>query len=418
MRIKYNYLQILALIGLPMIFLNLYVNGGLAVLQILNGDTEKLLKDFGVYTRTVQFFLNDPAKLYWVPVWLGSNWFIYPPLSILVFLPFGLIPEPWNLIVWRLFNVSIYWLSIRLMINIFAEKYKILFDKSTKIYFYLILFALGSFYLNINHGQVNIVVLFFAVLSLFFLLKNKTLTSGFFYSMGFWLKLYPAVIFPIYFKSKKTLIIAVISLILFIIILPLILSPFIHLNEYKYFFFDLTPYLVNTPLDMSPCNQSLMCFLMHFHLPVETFGQYPLFDVLPWIKTVNTIALASSLLIVFILYLRNRNRFLLWAFTSLLVLSPVFSITGWESVYILAMPLILHTLVLIRNEKKNIKILMIFLIATMYLPKPPSDFIAQYTSTVPLILQMLFFFRYMLISISLIIFNYWKINKKEKNEND
>jgi len=414
MQTKFRYFKILAAIGIPMILLNLYVNGWQAINIIIAGGIHELLKDFGVYTRTVRFFIEDPAKLYWVPHWLGPNWFIYPPPSILVFWIFGIIPEPWNLILWRFFNIVVYWTSIHLMMNIIIKKYNIILKRIDKIYLYIILFALGSFYLNINHGQVNIVVLFFAVLSLYYLLNDKILISGFFYSMGFWLKLYPAVIFPIYFRNKKTVITAVISLVLFIVLLPLVLNPLIPLVEYKYFFLELTPYLVNTPLDMSPCNQSLMCFLMHFRLPVETFGQYPLFNVLPWIKTVNSVVLAISLISVVLLFLKDRQRYLLWVFASLLVLSPVFSITGWESVYILAMPLILHTVLLIRNDKRSVKVLFGLLIIFIYLPKPSSSLIAQYTTSIPFALQMLFFFRYMFIGVFLVIYNYLKIRKQTK----
>lgn len=408
---KYFYLYILAIIALPMIVLNLYINVWQAIIEISGGRIQELVNDFGVYTRTIQFFLQDSNKIYYVAPGMPPNWFIYPPLSVLIFLPFGIIPEPWNLILWRLLNIALYYFSIKILINIFTSKYNILLNKKERISIYIIFFGLASFFLNINHGQVNIILLFFAVMALNYLLKNKTIISGLFFSLGFWLKLYSAMIFPIYFKNKQTVTKAIIAMILFIVILPLVLSPIIPLNEYSYYFFNLTPYIINTPLDMSLCNQSIMSFLMHLHLPANTFGQYPLFYVLPWIKTVNLIGLIISVATISLIYLKNKEQFLIWTFSSLLILAPVFSITGWESVYILAVPIIMHTLLLIREEKPGIKYLFILPIVMMYIPKPPSHLIAQYTSIIPLTIQILFFFRFMLLSIFLIIYNYFKIKK-------
>lgn len=396
-----------------MIFVNLYVNGYQAIIEIINGNTAALYRDFEVYVRTVQFFLDEPSKLYWIPEWMGENWFIYPPLSIFLFLPFGIIPEPWNLIFWRAFNLIIYYYSIKILLNVLGQREQLDFGKN-RIYVYLIAFSLGSFFLNINHGQVNIVTLYFAVLSFYFLLKNNIILSNGFFSAGFWLKLYPVTLFPIYLKNKKTIKTTFLSLLGFIIILPLLLSPIIPLEQYRYFFFDFLPYFVNLPHDMSPCNQSVMCFLMHFYLPVETFGDYLRFEILPWIRITNSLLFISTIVIIFILFLRNKKQNLHWAFVSLLAISPVFSVTGWEAVYILSLPLILCVLYQIRNRTLFAKMIVSLCIILMYLPKPPSGSIAQYTNTVPFLFQMLFFFRYMLITLFLIILSYRYTQNKTK----
>lgn len=409
------YIKLLALIGLPMIFVNLYVNGYQAIIEILNGNTSILYRDFEVYVRTVQFFLDDPSKLYWIPEWMGENWFIYPPLSILIFLPFGVIPEPWNLILWRAFNLIIYYYSIRMLLTTLGQRYKVDLDRN-RIYVYLIAFSLGSFFLNINHGQVNIITLYFAVLSFCFLQKNRIITSSGFFAAGFWLKLYPITLFPLFLKDNKTLKTAILSITGFVIILPLLLSPIIPIEQYRYFFFDFLPYFVNLPHDMSPCNQSVMCFLMHFYLPVDTFGDYLRFEILSWIRISNSLLFISSVILIFILFIRDKKRHLHWAFSSLLAISPVFSVTGWEAVYILSLPLIISILYQIRDKSLIIKMIVILCIILLYLPKPPSGLIAQYTNTVPFLFQMLFFFRYMFITIFMIILSYRYINKNEINQ--
>ncbi len=408
------YIKLLAIIGLPMLFVNLYVNGYLAIIEILNGNTALLYRDFEVYIRTVKFFFDDPTNLYWIPDWMGDNWFIYPPLSIFLFIPFGILPEPWNLITWRIINIAIYFISIKLILSIFKDKFK--FDFSNlNFYIYLIAFSLGSFYLNINHGQINIVLLFLGVLTLYYLVKNKVIKSNIFFSLGIWMKLYPATLFPVFLKDKRTIKITLISLFVYFFILPLILSPIIPLEIYRYFFFEFVPYFINLPHDMSPCNQSLMCFLMHFYIPVETFGEYPRFEIFDWIRITNSILFIISLITIFILYFREKESNMLWAFCSLMALSPVFSITGWEAVYILALPLIILVLYQVRNKKKIAQIIIILSVILMYLPKPPSGLIAEYTNTIPFIFQMLFFFRYMYITLFMIIISYYW-NKRQESD--
>jgi hypothetical protein len=250
---------------------------------------------------------------------------------------------------------------------------------------YMIAFGQGAFYSNISLGQVNMITLFFEVMALYFLVKDKIIKSTAFSSFGVWLKLYPALLFPLFIGNKKNIKIFAISLITFFIGLPIILSPIIPLNLYFQYFFKYMPVFTNLKHDMSPCNQSLMAFLMHFSIPAESFKNYWLYDISGWIKLTNIIAMILFIVLIFVLFLRDRKHLLLWAFSSLLAISPVFSVTGWEAVYILSLPLIIQTLYYSIKSENYLKIISVVLISAFFILKPPQRYLIAYLDYFPFI---------------------------------
>jgi hypothetical protein len=119
---EFWHIKLLSVLSIPMLLINIYENLYKTIHVIINGRVAEIFIDFSVYLRTAAMFINNPASIYNIKIFPGVDGFWYPPISIFIFLPFHFLPAPYNLIIWRIFNILLFFLSIRFLLKIFEEK--------------------------------------------------------------------------------------------------------------------------------------------------------------------------------------------------------------------------------------------------------------------------------------------------------
>jgi len=130
----------------------------------------------------------------------GNLLFIYPPGSLLyLFGPISILPFNYSLILLLLASYIFFVVAIFLTFE--------LLDKKVPLYYKFIITALLVQTLPLKFclasGQINIFVLFFAVLSLYLLKHKKEGFSALSMAIATTFKLFPLVLIPLYLLKKK-----------------------------------------------------------------------------------------------------------------------------------------------------------------------------------------------------------------------
>ena len=180
--------------------------------------------------------------------------FVYPPIVLLLFLPFTILTFQMSEIVWTILNFifllsSLYMLSSILDVRFFSKINLLLM--SLVFISFPIKFSFGM-------GQINILVLMLLVISYWLLVKKKEFLSGVFLGVSLVIKLFPLLLL-VYFllKHQKKIILGMIVVILLSVLLVLIFVP---LKTSSQFITNILPsFLSSWKLDYY--NQSLGGFI-------------------------------------------------------------------------------------------------------------------------------------------------------------
>lgn len=155
---------------------------------------------------------------------------VYPPFAILFFSPFTLLSFPIAEKTWAVISILSLLSAVYLIFKIYNKN----------IFSVLGFVVLGLVSLSfpvkftLGMGQINNLILFLFVFSIYFLDKKKNYLSSFFLALSLAIKFFP-VFFPLYFlikKKWKILFFAAITFCLFYII-AFLLDPKINIYFYK-----------------------------------------------------------------------------------------------------------------------------------------------------------------------------------------
>jgi hypothetical protein len=188
----------------------------------------------------------------------GKNYFtpdVHPPFTILLFSPFTLFSYYLAEKLWTLLSIIFLLVSLDLIFKINKEKMfsgvglilcSIIFS-----FYFPVKFTLGM-------GQINFLILFLTLLSIYFLQKKKHNFSGVFLGLSIMIKLFPVLFLPYLMILKKWRILFSFMLVcLFTLLLTfIIIKPDINLYFYK----NIVPTLLNG-WKTDYYNQSLSGFL-------------------------------------------------------------------------------------------------------------------------------------------------------------
>lgn len=172
----------------------------------------------------------------------GANLFtpqVYPPTSIFFFSLFTILPFQIAPVVYTIFSILSLLLTLFLLSKNFNAKFlsfEFLILSSLSFISFPVKFTLGM-------GQVNLILLMFITLSLYFLEQKKKLLSGIVIGFPIVIKLFPWLL-PIYFflKLEKKIIIGILTTIFISIFLVIL---FISKNIYLEFL-NIFPSLLNS----------------------------------------------------------------------------------------------------------------------------------------------------------------------------
>lgn len=123
---------------------------------------------------------------------------VYPPFVLLLLSPFGFLPIFWAGKVWTFFSIIFLFSAVYFIFKIYNKK---IFSNSGFIVLGLVCLSFPVKF-TLGMGQINNLILFLFVLSIYFLEKKKKYLSSFFLAMSLAIKLFP-IFFPLYFLLKR-----------------------------------------------------------------------------------------------------------------------------------------------------------------------------------------------------------------------
>jgi len=155
----------------------------------------------------------------------------YPPFVLFLLSPFGFLPFVWAEKLWTFMSLILLFSSVFLIFKIYKQK---LFSNLGFLILGLVSLSFPVKF-TLGMGQINNLILFLFVLSVYLLQKKKNYLSSFSLSLSLAIKFFP-VFFPLYFILKRRWKILFFTVITFcgFYLIAYLLDPKINFYFYKY----------------------------------------------------------------------------------------------------------------------------------------------------------------------------------------
>lgn len=352
------------------------------------------ITDFSFYYEAAERFARDPLTLY-----PDSFGFMYPPLSVLLFLPLVALPVPAS------FLLSVVGIAVlaaactELTIRLYERGRSERIAAPLRVSLLLIGFATAPVFQNLKYGQVNVLVLLLGLGFLWLLQEDRPLAAALVLSVGFWLKLYPLALCLLGLRRGWAARGAA-GLGLGLVVAPLVLLPVVPAELYRQYVFDLIPHWSGVT-NMHALNQSITGVLENVQLPLDAYLFSRDTPVGGLAQAVNTVVLVGLLGGLYGAYFTGRLRFDVVGIAVLAVL-PVVSALGWEYTYVLALPLCVYLLLEARGRGPVVRGLAAFAVLVFMIPKPPEPAMIWTFAHWPRLLVDVFYARFLLVTLVLL----------------
>jgi hypothetical protein len=390
---RYPYLGLLAALSVVLIPTSLAWTTARVYLPVVTGAMP-FITDFSFYYEAAERFVRDPLTLYPDP--FG---FMYPPLSVLLFLPLLALPVPASFLLSVVGIAVLAAACVELTIRLYEHGRDERIGAPLRVTLLLIGFATAPVFHNLKYGQVNVLVLFLGLVFLWLLQRERPLAAALVLSVGFWLKLYPLALCLLGLRRGWAARGAV-GLGLGLVVAPLVLLPFVPAELYRQYVFDLLPHWAGVT-NMHALNQSITGVLEHIQLPVEAYLFSRDTPVGALTKAVNAAALVGLLGGLYAAYFLGRLRFDV-AGVAVLAVLPVVSALGWEHTYVLALPLGLYLLLEVRDREPWVRALAALAVLVFMIPKPPEPAMVWTFAHWPRWLVDVFYARFLIVTLVLL----------------
>ncbi|HBZ30221.1 MAG TPA: hypothetical protein DEO56_06445 [Nitrosomonas nitrosa] len=346
----------LVFVSLPLLSYYLYV------LSIRIFDlTISPSSDFGLILCGARSFLENHL-LSPYQICAGSNplsGFLYPPLSILLLIPLAVLKYQNAYILLTILSLFVLAYIFIAMRTLAKEHWPS--SKLGELGLVCLIISLPSIMQTLGGGHLNLIILATFLLPL--LLSNRHLpgVSGIIIAIGFWIKLYPAMIIAIFLLNKKFYITAIWS-IFFILILALIGLIWIPLSLHIEYFTTFLPNL--TSFTVPGHSESIIAQIFFFNSGTEKMVWT--IQEIPWDLRIFNNALLLFGLMLAILRLGyavaiNSTIMELEAVAILLLAILLTSPLAWGHHFVLAIPAILLLLIELNKHISLFKQLLIVL---------------------------------------------------------
>ena len=189
--------------------------------------------DFTVYYSASKVFLQGGNPYLSQPQFFTT--FTYPPFVLIFFIPLSLFPIFIASKIWACMSITSLLISLLLLYKIL----RIRFFSNKGMLFSFFVFSMFPVHYTLGMGQINLVILLFITLCLYFLNKHKLKLSGLFLGFSIAIKLFP-ILLPIIFilqKRGKLIIITTTTIISLYLLTYFIVGQKINI----YFFQELFP---------------------------------------------------------------------------------------------------------------------------------------------------------------------------------
>jgi glycosyl transferase family 87 len=363
--------------------------------------------DYLIYFKATLLFRDNSLQLYTQPG------YIYPPPSVLLFLPLSFLEFQWAYTVHALIMSALMVFAIYLVLDTYGKDKNIRLETLIAGMVFLIGLAMGPVYQNLK-GQINAIVLISCLGYLVLLRRHHPMAAAIVLSVGIWIKLYPVLLIFLGFR-KKSFRYFIAGLVLGALF-PLALLPYIPFPLYTQYFLERMAQVASST-NLSAVNQSISGFLTHLTHPPAKLATYQFTETAAWIRVVNLACGLPLVISAYLPFIINRKTGLVPSAFCLMAVAPVISPLGWEHAYLMAVPLCLYLLLDSLHWRAGYQLLFAAPLTLFLLPKIPDSLIASTCHTGPDFLHCLFYSRYLFIVLAFIIitvFTYCKPHNSDQ----
>ncbi|MBI3258342.1 MAG: DUF2029 domain-containing protein [Ignavibacteriae bacterium] len=389
--------------------------------------------DFEAYYKAGARFNINPDSTYFTPEGTPETGrtYNYPPFAMLYFAPLAKLGYVGAYSVFSILSLVASFVITYIVLRIMKE-YFISPSRVQTIFAYILTASFAPVWQDMKHGQVNELVAMCAMIFLWFLLKQKYGIAAFVLFMGFWLKIYSAMlgafVLPFLFagsalytrlKVKTPAWKIILIFILALVVPPIVVSVFVPLNLYGFYFTDFLPRLSGVT-NLSGLNQSLYGIVARATNDVGNFASWKFVPVAPWMKIGGMLFTLSVLGIVCKQIWRGSVRkFIVTAYIFMAVI-PIISQYGWEYVYVFGLPIVLHVMLKVFSDQTFSRYTVFAVIGLLlfWIPKPSDGFIESTVVSFKPFFYHLFFARWIIASLlfCMAAYGYFKIKDKYNGE--
>jgi len=338
------------------------------------GSGDSFIYDFSFFYQAAQRFVADPTTLYADPL------FVYPPPSVLSFLPALLFSQPVAYLLWNAVVVGLTIVSLRMTLRLYTRSGAPVVPAPLAVGVVLAGLGSGPVFQNLKYGQVNVLVLLAVLAFLTTLRTDRPLQAALALCAGFWLKLYPLVLLPLAWGVRRAGRFGA-GMALGLVGAPLLLLPVIPGALYAEFFAERVPLWAGIT-SQGALNASLAGVLTRLTLPPEAALRAVEVAVPAWVSLAGAVATAVAFGGVAALHAMGRLRRETAGLIGL-ALIPVCSTLGWEHVYLLALPLAGFALLDARGRSRTARILTCVATLMLMMPRPPISMLTVLTEHAP-----------------------------------
>ncbi len=337
-----------------------------AVLLPLAANPNALQTDFHYYYEAALRFRADPAQLYRLSDDVIAG-FAYPPPAILPFVALSHLALGDALLQFTVASYAAVIMSIVLWLRYLGRR-GLAVDSPVMVAAGVIAVALGPTYSNAIFGQVNSFVAL-CMVAFVTLGRRWPAAGGAFLAMGVWLKIYPVVMIAIGLWNRDAWrrIVAAIIVGAVVVIVALPLVPIAayqsYVNEVLPLRFDKTAIHI--------VNQSLVAFIERFAIPPERFLNWTGEQAVTVGGVVRGVNWAFGVVMIALLWRRASRGPRVEAVDSaaaVMALAAVIAPLGWGHTFVLALPLVMLHLVLLRDSRPLHAAVVCACVAAMMVP--------------------------------------------------
>lgn len=357
--------------------------------------------DFRIYLESALRFTNETSTLYAVHSNTSLVGFLYPPPSILLFLPLTQLEtrQAYGLFLLVSYAVAAaaLWGWTKLMRDP-ACGLPAMSDADAAV---LVLFGLasGPMFAAAIAGQIDPIVLAFCTGYVLLLRQSRGVAAGAVLAVGFWIKIYPALLLIHAMRTPEARRVLA-GFLLGGALLPLVCFPVVPFDLYRLYFLDLLPDLSARTL-VATYNQSAIAFLTRLDLPItEALRPAIAYKVAGTVKFAVYLAAAAAILICVRITRGRKEKSLVLAASLLALVGPIAPL-GWAHAYVYVLPLLGLCLGFSLRMRKIAPLAIVTVaFGAMLLPAyRRMDFLAD----APDVLQNLIYSRYLFSTLAILV---------------
>lgn len=383
-------LWILAFASILLLVYELYTVG-FRVLWPLVSNPQVVQTDFHYYYDAAGRFSHDPGLVYRATDDSIAG-FAYPPLGILPFVVLSNLPLGTALLCLTLASYAAVLVSVWMWCK-YLRDHGLVIDTATTWAVTLIALAFGPTYMNATFGQVNAFILLSCV-SFLTLSETLPIIAGVLLACGMWLKIYPVLMIAVGAWNRQTWrAIAVAGVA--VVAIAIIALPVVPLSVHRTFWGEVLPTrLEKTAIHI--LNQSLVAFLERFQFAPARFLQWTGEQAITVSGTMRAINWGVSIVVLYVLWWRSEAGYRLsMVATGAIVMALVAIVAplGWGHTYLLALPLVIFRLAMMRRLGAVHAIVVFCCVAALMVP---SGRLFTFANQWPGWLQNLLYSRYLL----------------------